>query len=172
MVKKTLRVLTILIVFLLIACGDTELERDLSTAAGRLQYEGETQPSGGAFRVNQFADDLTENDLREIFELADLHTFADYEIYLRQEFEGLLDFGIVVSFTDEELIEIVNLAIEGDTEAIEMFKSIIEMFEDIARTINTYNSRYLIRVFSPEVDDMLFRLFHSRAIVEIIDLEE
>jgi len=172
MVKKTLRGLAILIVLLLVACGGTELERDLSTADGRLQYEGETQPSGGTFVVNQFADDLTENDLREIFELADLHVFADYEIYLRQEFEGLLDFGIVVSLTDEELIEIVNLAIEGDAEAIEAFRSIVETFEDIASIINAYNGRYLIRVFSPKADDMLFRLFSSRAIVEIIDLEE
>ena len=170
MIKKMIGLSTLLMIIVLVACGETE--PDLTTAAGRLQYVGETSPSGGAFVVDQFADDLTEETLREILELVDLRSFADYEIYLRQEFQGLMDFGIVVSFTDEEAIEVINLAIEGDAESIEVFRMMVEMFEAIASLIGDYNGRYLIRVYSPEVDDLLFRLFHHSAIVEIIDLED
>lgn len=138
---------------------------DLSTAISRLQHEGHSRPGGGTIIINQFADDLNEERVAGVLELSLLSNLAEYEIYRRQS----IDYGIFVLITDQEVIDIINEAIDGDEYAIAGFAEIVEYFEHIARLLNQYNGRYLIRVFSPDVETLLFRLFHSQAIVEIIE---
>jgi len=166
--KKILGIFTIGALVLLTACN---AEPDLSTAVGRLNHEGEST-SSRIVRVNQFADDLTEDHINEVLDPLVEEGFFEYETYIRQAGEGLFDFGIVVSLVDEDLIEAVNLAIEGDSEGLNEFRALIEIFELFARVFDDYNGLYNIRVFSPEVEEMLFVVFAPQASRVIIDLEE
>ena len=166
MKKIIIILLAISLILVLVACDMFNGgEPDLSTASGRLQHEGQSRSSGAGTFFNQFVENLDEERVADVLELAMLGTLATYEIYQRQS----MDYGILVSFTEQEVIDIINDAIDGDADAIDEFKEIIAYFEDIAGLLNQYNGRFWIRVFSPEVEELLFRLHAPQAIVEIID---
>ena len=155
-----------LVLAALLLLGACAAPADLSTAGGRLEHEGRSQAGGGVIPIDQFADDMNEARIAGVLAGAQLSAIADYEIYENHS----LIYGIVVSFTDQEIIDMINRAIDGDEDAIEEFLELVTYFEeDIGRPLSHYNGRFLLRAFSPEVEDMLFRLWHRTAAIEIIE---